>query len=75
LDFGNEWIESLPYAELTYNNNYQTSIEMAPFEALYVRKSQKPLYWACENDMKVQKNSKACIQEMNEKVKMVRENL
>jgi hypothetical protein len=32
LDFGNEWIESLSYAELAYNNSYQSSIGMAPFE-------------------------------------------
>jgi hypothetical protein len=29
------WDKSLPYAEFAYNNSYQTSLKMAPFEALY----------------------------------------
>jgi hypothetical protein len=32
------WDKSLPYAEFAYNNSYQSSIKMAPFEALYGRK-------------------------------------
>jgi hypothetical protein len=75
LHFRNEWIESLPYAEFAYNNNYQSSIGMFPFEALYRRICQMPLYWAWESDVKVQKSGEACLQEMNEKVKVVRENL
>ena len=35
LTYGTSWEESLPYAEFTYNNSYQASIQMAPFEALY----------------------------------------
>jgi hypothetical protein len=31
------WDKSLLYAEFSYNNSYQASIEMAPFEALYER--------------------------------------
>ncbi|XP_073017089.1 uncharacterized protein [Primulina eburnea] len=31
--------------EFTYNNNYQSSIGMAPYEALYGRKCRSPLYW------------------------------
>jgi hypothetical protein len=44
---------------------------MTPFETLYGRKCQTPLYWAWESDIKVQKNGEAYIQEMNEKVKVV----
>jgi transposase InsO family protein len=32
---GKSWDKSLPYARFSYNNSYQASIEMAPFEALY----------------------------------------
>jgi hypothetical protein len=71
LDFRNEWLESLSCAKLAYNNSYQSSIEMAPFEALYGRKCQTLLYWACEIDIKVQKSGEACLQEMNVKVKVV----
>jgi hypothetical protein len=35
LKYGKSWDKSLPYANFLYNNSYQTSIEMAPFEALY----------------------------------------
>jgi hypothetical protein len=40
----------LPLAEFLYNNSYQESIQMAPFEALYGRKCRTPLNWveACE---------------------------
>ena len=39
------WQEWLPLAEFSYNNNYQGSIKMAPFEALYGRKCRTPLNW------------------------------
>jgi hypothetical protein len=32
------WEKWLPLAEFSYNNSYQESIKMAPFEALYGRK-------------------------------------
>jgi hypothetical protein len=35
LKYGKSWDKSLPYAEFSYNNSYQASFEMAPFEALY----------------------------------------
>jgi transposase InsO family protein len=34
LKYGKSWDKSLPYVEFSYNNSYQASIEMAPFEAL-----------------------------------------
>jgi hypothetical protein len=37
LDYGSSCDENLPYAEFSYNNSHQASIEMAPFEALYGR--------------------------------------
>jgi len=33
--YGKGWDECLPFAEFSYNNNYQASIGMSPFEALY----------------------------------------
>jgi hypothetical protein len=39
------WESWLPLTEFTYNNNYQESIKMAPFEALYGRKCRTPLNW------------------------------
>jgi hypothetical protein len=37
LKYRKIWDKSLPYAEFSYNNSYQASIEMVPFEALYGR--------------------------------------
>jgi hypothetical protein len=35
LEFPQKWDECLPLAEFSYNNSYQESIKIAPFEALY----------------------------------------
>ncbi|WVZ80397.1 hypothetical protein U9M48_027871, partial [Paspalum notatum var. saurae] len=38
--------ECLPLAEFAYNNSYQKSLEMAPFEALYGKRCRTPLNWS-----------------------------
>jgi len=45
LQYGDSWDTSLPYAKFSYNNSYQTSLKMSPFEALYGRKCRTPLFW------------------------------
>ena len=45
LDYGSSWDDNLPYAEFSYNNSYQASLKMAPFEALYARRCRTPLLW------------------------------
>ncbi|KAF3683401.1 Cell differentiation protein RCD1 -like protein [Capsicum annuum] len=42
IDFGGHWDDQLPLAEFAYNNSYQSSIQMAPYEALYGRKLALP---------------------------------
>jgi transposase InsO family protein len=37
LKHGGSWDKSLPYAKFSYNNSYQASLNMSPFEALYDR--------------------------------------
>jgi hypothetical protein len=39
------WDKNLPWAEFSYNNNYQESLKMAQFEALYGRQCHTPLNW------------------------------
>ena len=45
MDFKENWDESLPFCEFVYNNNYHSSIGMAPFEALYGRRCRTPACW------------------------------
>ena len=46
LTYDLDWEESLPYAEFTYNNSFQASLKMSPFEALYGRECRTPLMWS-----------------------------
>ena len=45
LDFHGSWEEHLPLIEFAYNNSYHSSIQMAPYEALYGRKCRSPVGW------------------------------
>ena len=45
LDFGRNWDKHLPLVEFSYNNNYQSTIRMRPFEALYDKKCRSPICW------------------------------
>jgi transposase InsO family protein len=35
MEYSSSWDKNLSWAEFSYNNSYQESLEMAPFEALY----------------------------------------
>jgi hypothetical protein len=39
------WDKCLLYAEFSYNNIYQESLKMSPFEVLYGRKCRTPMFW------------------------------
>ncbi|XP_042424005.1 uncharacterized mitochondrial protein AtMg00860-like, partial [Zingiber officinale] len=45
LDFKGSWCKYLSLAEFAYNNSYQTTIGMAPYEALYGRRCRSPICW------------------------------
>ena len=45
LDLKGRWEEHLPLVEFAYNNSYQVSIQMAPYEALYERPCRSPICW------------------------------
>jgi hypothetical protein len=67
------WNKSLPYAEFSYNNSYQATLKMSPFEALYGRKCRTPLYWDQTGER--QFFGPELIQEAEEQVRIIRENL
>ena len=50
LRHGSSWNKSLPYAEFSYNNSYQASIGMTPYEALYSKPCRSTLCWAEHKD-------------------------
>jgi hypothetical protein len=73
LQYGRSWDKSLPYVEFSYNNSYQESLKMAPFEMLYGRRCQTPLFWSESGERKVVGPN--ILQEVVKQVRMVRENL
>src|SRR3954469_10825132 len=46
ISFGKNWEKSLPFAEFSYNNSFQYSLNMAPFELLYRQRCRTPLNWS-----------------------------
>jgi hypothetical protein len=73
ISFGKKWEESLPYAKFSYNNSYQASLKMAPFEVLYGRKCRTPLNWSETGERAL--IGPDIIQQAEEQVQIVRENL
>jgi hypothetical protein len=67
------WDKCLLYAEFPYNNSYQESIKMAPFEFLYGRKCRTPLFWNEPGENQI--FGPDILQEVERQVQMVRENL
>jgi hypothetical protein len=67
------WDKCLPYAEFSYNNSYQESIKMAPFEFLYGRMCRTPLFWNKPDENQI--FGPDILQEVERQVQMVRENL
>jgi transposase InsO family protein len=46
LHFDKSWDKCLSLAEFSYNNIYEASLKMAPFDALYERRCRTPLNWS-----------------------------
>ena len=53
IDFKCSWVDQFPLIDFAYNNSYQYSIGMTPFEALYSRRYRYPigLFEVGENKM------------------------
>ena len=73
MEFKGSWDTHLALMEFSYNNTYQASIEMAPFEALYGRKCRTPVCWDEVGERRLV--SPELVQITSEKVKVVRDNL
>ena len=73
LDYGSSWDDNLPYADFSYNNSYQASFKMAPFESLYGRRCRTPLMWDEVGDRQL--FGPDLIKESEEEVKLIRDRL
>jgi hypothetical protein len=71
LQYGRSWEKR--YAEFSYNNSYQESLKMTPFEMLYERRCRTPLFWNETGERKV--FGPDILEEAEKQVRMVKENL
>jgi hypothetical protein len=73
IHYGASWDKCLALAEFSYNNSYQSSLQMAPFEPLYGRRCQTPLSWSETGERKI--FGLDLVVEAEDKVKVIQANL
>ncbi|KAD0111625.1 hypothetical protein E3N88_44775 [Mikania micrantha] len=73
IDFGGSWDIHLPLVEFSYNNSYHTSIQCAPFEALYGRKCRSPICWSEVGESQI--IGPEFIQETTDKIALIQERI
>ncbi|KAK5785471.1 hypothetical protein PVK06_040061 [Gossypium arboreum] len=73
LEFSGSWERYLPLIEFAHNNSFQSSIKMAPYEALYGRKCRTPLFWTELGESKI--FGVDLIKDAEQKVKVICESL
>ncbi|KAK5842666.1 hypothetical protein PVK06_005048 [Gossypium arboreum] len=73
LEFSGSWERYLPLIEFAYNNSFQSSIKMAPYEALYGRKCRTPLFWTELSEGKF--FGVDLVKDAEQKVRVIRESL
>jgi hypothetical protein len=73
IHYDKSWDKCLPLAKFSYNNSYQSSLKMAPFEALYGRRHRTPLSWSQTGERKI--FGPDLVIKAEEKVRVIQENL
>jgi len=73
IHYDKSWDKCLALAEFSYNNSYQASLQMAPFEALYGRRCQTPLCWSQVGERAI--FGLDLVIEAEEKVRVIQANL
>ena len=73
LDHKGSLEEHLSLVEFAYNNSYQTSIQIAPYEALYGRPCRSPLCWTEVGESSI--IGPDLIRDTSEKVNLIRQRL
>jgi hypothetical protein len=73
IDKPSKWEDYLHLVEFSYNNRYQTSLKMSPFEELYGSKCNTSVSWDIPTDRVVVEPD--LIKEMDEKMLNIKHNL
>ena len=73
MEFLGSWDTYIPLMEFAYNNSFQSSIGMAPYEALYGQKCRTPVCWMELNEHKV--IGPNIVKDTEVKVQVIRERL
>ena len=73
LDHKGSWEEHLPLVEFAYNNSYQASIQLAPYEALCGRPCRSPLCWTKVRESSI--TGPDLIRDTSEKVRFIPQRL
>jgi hypothetical protein len=73
LQYDKHWDKCLPLVEFSYNNSYQTSLKMAPFEALYGHRCRTPLSLSQTGERKI--FGPDLVDEAEKKVRIIQTNL
>ena len=73
LDLKGSWEEHLPLVEFAYNNSYQASIQMKPYEALFERPCRSLICWIEMRERSI--TSLDMIQDTSEKMDLIRKRL
>ena len=73
MEYTKSWDRNLPFVEFAYNNSYHSSIDMAPYEALYGRWCRTPICWNAGEERRLSKVE--LIDQTQEIIDKVREKL
>ena len=73
LNLKGNWEERFPLVEFAFNNSYQASIHMAPFEALYGRPCRSPVCWTEVGERTT--TSPDLVRDTSKKVELIRKRL
>ena len=73
LDFSGSWDRYIPLMKFSYNNSYQSSISMTPYEALYGRRCRTPMCWTELHEQKI--IGPDLVKDTEEKVRIIQQRL
>jgi len=73
MDNPYKWEDYLHLVEFVYNNGYQASLKIRPFEALYGRRCNSPVSWDNPTDRAIV--GPELLKEMEEKMLKIKQNL